>query len=120
MKLNVTPDKTMLEDSDMIVVDIRTEPEWRETGIVPGSHCITFFDERGRYDAAAFFAQIDALGGKTAHIGLICRTATRTHQVAMFMHGQGYARVRNLLGGIMQLMKEGYELVPYEGQGRCS
>ncbi len=114
MKLNVYPDKRMLEESDMVVVDIRTEPEWRQTGIVKGSHCITFFDERGRYDADAFFKAIDALGGKDAHIGLICRTATRTHQVAMFMHQNGY-KVQNLLGGVMKLIDEGYELVPYEG-----
>ena len=114
MKLNVTPDKTMLEASDMIVVDIRTEPEWRQTGIVPGSKCITFFDAYGNYNAEEFLKQIDALGGKEVHIGLICRTATRTHQVAMFMHQQGY-RVQNLLGGVMKLMAEGYELAPYEG-----
>ena len=114
MKLNVTPDKEMLEHSDMIVVDIRTEPEWRQTGIVPGSKCITFFDIYGNYDAEGFLKQIDALGGKDVHIGLICRTATRTRQVAMFMHQQGY-RVQNLLGGVMKLMQEGYELAPYEG-----
>jgi rhodanese-related sulfurtransferase len=112
MKLNVTPDKEMLEHSEMVVVDIRTEPEWIETGIVPGSHCITFFDAYGNYDAASFLKQIDTLGGKEAHIGLICRTATRTHQVAMFMHQHGY-RVQNLLGGIMQLREEGYALAPY-------
>lgn len=113
MKLNIVPDKALLEESDMIVVDIRTEPEWRQTGIVPGSKCITFFDAYGNYDAAGFLQQIDDLGGREAHIGLICRTATRTHQVAMFMHQQGY-KVQNLLGGIMKLMDEGYALVPYE------
>jgi rhodanese-related sulfurtransferase len=114
MKLNVTPDKEMLENSEMIVVDIRTEPEWRQTGIVPGSKCITFFDQYGNYDAKGFLEQIDELGGKDAHIGLICRTATRTHQIAMFMHQQGY-KVQNLLGGVMKLIDEGYELAPYEG-----
>jgi rhodanese-related sulfurtransferase len=113
MKLNVVPDREMLENSDMIVVDIRTEPEWRQTGIVPGSKCITFFDAYGNYDAEGFLKQIDALGGKEARIGLICRTATRTHQVAMFMHQQGY-NVQNLVGGVMKLMGEGYELAPYK------
>jgi rhodanese-related sulfurtransferase len=114
MKLNVTPDWEMLEASDMIVVDIRTEPEWRQTGIVPGSKCITFFDQYGNYDAEDFLRQIDELGGKEAHIGLICRTATRTHQIAMFMYQQGY-KVQNLLGGVTKLIEEGYDMVPYEG-----
>ncbi|MDS4013589.1 MAG: rhodanese-like domain-containing protein, partial [Candidatus Accumulibacter sp.] len=34
------------------IVDIRTEGEWKETGVVPGSQMITLFDERGRPDPA--------------------------------------------------------------------
>ena len=36
-----------LAASGVPVIDIRTRPEWEETGIVPGSHLLTFFDERG-------------------------------------------------------------------------
>lgn len=113
-RLNVFPDKAMLEESGMIVVDIRTEPEWRQTGIVPGSTCITFFDAYGNYDADSFLKAMDELGGKEAEIGLICRTGNRTHQVAMFMFQQGYKKVKNLDGGVMKLLGEGYELIPYQ------
>jgi len=113
MKLNVYPDKEMLENSDMIVVDIRTEPEWHQTGIVKGSHCITFFDAYGNYDAEGFLKQIDDLGGKEVHIGLICRTGSRTHQVAMFMAQHGY-KVQNLAGGVTKLAAEGYRLESYQ------
>ncbi len=112
--LNVFPDKQMLEESGMVVIDIRTEPEWRQTGIVPGSKCLTFFDQFGNYDAEAFLQEVDRLGGKEAEIGLICRTGNRTHQVAMFMFQQGYKKVKNLDGGVMKLMSEGYKLVPYQ------
>lgn len=112
MSINVTPDKELLENSDMIIVDIRTEGEWMQTGIVPGSKTIVFFDERGGYDAEGFLKQIDELGGKDVEIGLICRTGARTAQVAGFMEQQGY-NVKNLVGGVMKLAREGYELVPY-------
>jgi rhodanese-related sulfurtransferase len=112
MKLNVFPTQEMLQDPSMVIVDIRTEPEWRETGIVKGSHCITFFDADGSYDAKKFLEAMDALGGKNQHIGLICRTGNRTHQVAMFMHQQGY-KVQNLDGGITKLIAEGYRPVGY-------
>jgi rhodanese-related sulfurtransferase len=112
--LNIFPDKAMLEDSNMVVIDIRTAPEWEQTGIVPGSHCITFFDEFGQYDAEGFMKAVDELGGKEALIGLICRTGTRTHQVAMFMFQQGYKNVKNLDGGVMKLLSEGYRLQPYQ------
>ncbi len=113
MSINVTPDKELLENSEMIIVDIRTEGEWMETGIVPGSKTITFFDERGGYDAEGFLKQMDELGGKDVEIGLICRTGSRTAQVAGFMKQQGY-NVKNLVGGVMKLAREGYQLVPYQ------
>ena len=111
--MNVYPDKEMLENSDMVIVDIRTEPEWRQTGIVKGSHCVTFFDMSGNYDAEGFLAKIDELGGKEKEIGLMCRTGSRTAQVANFMSQQGY-NVKNLMGGVMKLIGEGYTLDSYK------
>ncbi|MEA3521533.1 MAG: rhodanese-like domain-containing protein [Campylobacterota bacterium] len=113
MSLDVFPDKNMLENSEMIIVDIRTKPEWRQTGIVKDSECITFFDARGHYDIRDFFKQIDALGGKNIKIGLICRTGSRTSQVAQLMYEQGY-NVKNLAGGVMKLLSDGYELSSYK------
>lgn len=112
--MNVYPDKEMLENSDMKIVDIRTPMEWTQTGVVPGSHTIMFFDQMGNYDAEGFLKAMDALGGKDVEIGLICRTGSRTAQVAGFMAQQGY-NVKNLAGGVMKLMSEGYELAPYQG-----
>ncbi|MGB5965240.1 MAG: rhodanese-like domain-containing protein [Sulfurimonadaceae bacterium] len=113
MSINVTPDKELLENSEMIIVDIRTQGEWAQTGVVPGCKTITFFDERGGYDAEGFLKQMDELGGKEAEIGLICRTGARTSQVANFMVQQGY-NAKNLVGGVMKLMGEGYQLSPYK------
>jgi len=110
--MNVYPDKEMLENSDMVIVDIRTEPEWQQSGIVSGSHCVTFFGMDGSYDAEGFLKKMDELGGKNKEIGLICRTGSRTSQVANFMAQQGY-NVKNLMGGVMKLMSEGYQLEPY-------
>ena len=111
--IHVYPDKEMLENSDMVVVDIRTEMEWLQTGVVPGCKTVTFFQMDGSYDAEGFMKAMDELGGKTQEIGLICRTGSRTAQVANFLQQQGY-NVKNLAGGVMKLMSEGYELVPYK------
>lgn len=113
MSINVYPDAQMLQDEKMIIVDIRTEGEWYQTGIVENSKCITFFDERGSYDIEGFLKSMDELGGKEQEIGLICRTGARTSQVANLLHSKGY-KVKNLVGGVMKLMQEGYELTPYK------
>ena len=114
MSIDIYPDKEMLENTDMVIVDIRTEMEWQQTGIVKGAKCITFFDMMGNYDVEKFLGEIDKLGGKDVEIGLICRTGSRTSQVASFMHQNGY-NVKNLAGGIMKLMSEGYQPEPYKG-----
>ncbi|PHR56694.1 MAG: sulfurtransferase [Arcobacter sp.] len=111
--MNVYPDIEMLENSDMKVVDIRTPMEWQETGVVPGSTMVTFFDQMGNYDAESFLKAMDELGGKDVEIGLICRTGNRTAQVAGFMAQQGY-NVKNLDGGVTKLINEGYDLDVYK------
>ncbi len=111
--MNIYPTKEILENSDMKVVDVRTDMEWQQTGVVPGSHTITFFDHMGNYDAEGFLKAMDDLGGKSVEIGLICRTGSRTAQIAGFMAQQGY-NVKNLAGGVMKLMSEGYDLEPYK------
>ena len=113
MSIHINADIEIIKDEKMIIVDIRTEGEWHESGIIQGSVCITFFDERGEYDVEDFVKRLEALGGKDQKIGLICRSGARTAQVANFLHGQGY-NVRNLVGGIMKLMQDGYELTPYK------
>ena len=93
--------------SGMKIIDIRTEPEWRETGVVENSIPITFFDEQGRYDAGAFLEMLNKHVKKDREFALICRTGSRTTAVSDFLSKQGY-KVVNLKGGIKRLMAQGY------------
>jgi len=99
--------------SGMKIIDIRTSPEWRETGIVENSVPITFFFFLGRYDAQAFLAQLDKHVKKDREFALICRTGNRTVAVSDFLSKQGY-KVVNLKGGIVKLMKQGYMPEKYQ------
>ena len=112
MSIDIYPTLEKLEETKMVIVDVRTEPEWRQTGVIKGCHCITFFDAAGRYDAEAFLLALDALGGKETEIGLICRTGARTAQIAAFLHQHGY-NVKNIAGGVTRLTQLGYRLTPY-------
>lgn len=96
-----------------VIVDIRTPPEWRQTGVIDGAVLLTFFDERGRYDAAGFVAALDralAANGKDA-VTLVCRTGSRTGQVKGFLQGLGYD-VDHLEGGMMRALRAGLAPVP--------
>lgn len=98
--------------SGIKIIDIRTEPEWKETGLVENAIPITFFDEQGRYDAQAFVNELNKHVKKDREFALICRTGNRTVAVSEFLSKQGY-KVINLKGGIKRLMSQGYIPEPY-------
>ncbi|WP_456380431.1 rhodanese-like domain-containing protein [Hydrogenimonas sp.] len=111
--VHIRPTKEMLEEGSITIVDIRTRSEWIETGIVPGAHCITFFDEFGNYDTEKFLEAYHGIADKETVVGLICRTGNRTRMVANFLRQHGY-RALNLDGGVFYLKSIGFELVPYD------
>ena len=41
----------MLLENDVPLIDIRTEGEWYETGVINSSHLLTFFEKDGSYDS---------------------------------------------------------------------
>ena len=106
---NVTPE---LVKSGIKIIDIRTEPEWVQTGIVEDSITITFFDARGNYDAQKFLDTISGYVNKGEEFALICRTGNRTTAVSDFLGKNGYD-VINLKGGVKRLMQQGYTLKKY-------
>lgn len=90
------------------VIDIRTAAEWEETGIVPGSHLLTFFDERGRAEPAAWLEKAGAIAQPGEPLVVICRTGNRTRAVSQFLSQQArYATVYNVRRGIYAWMKDG-------------
>jgi rhodanese-related sulfurtransferase len=101
-----------LAASGVTVIDIRTEPEWRETGVVAGSKLLTFFDEKGRADPPAWLAKVKALAQPDQPVVLICRSGNRTRAASQFLFQQaGYKTVYNVTGGTLQWRKDGRELV---------
>ena len=92
-----------MEAQNVPVIDIRTPGEWKETGVIPGSHKIMFFDERGNYNVQKFLDELHKVApDKDKPVILVCRTASRTKIVGDFLSKQvGYKKVRDLKGGIM-------------------
>jgi rhodanese-related sulfurtransferase len=99
--------------SGVTIIDIRTQPEWEETGILPGSHLITFFDERGRADPAAWLDKVKPFAKPGDPVIVICRSGNRTKAVSQFLAKQaGYSTVYNVKDGIRGWQREKYPVVP--------
>ena len=82
------------------IVDIRTAPEWRESGLLQGAIPITFFDEQGNYDINAFLKELNAKVDTTKPFALICHTGSRTSMLAPFLSEKLHYKVINLKGGM--------------------
>ena len=107
--VNASP---QIVQSGIKIIDIRTEPEWAQTGIVKDSITITFFDAHGNYDVQKFINELDQHVKKGEEFALICRTGNRTTTISDFLGKQGY-NVINLQGGVVKLARHGFELVQY-------
>lgn len=107
------PLTTALHKTGIKIIDIRTEGEWKQTGIVKGSYPITFFDEKGHYDSDDFLRKLNKVINKTENFAIICRSGNRTTSVAKFLRKEGYLHVLNLKGGIKQAIANGVELERY-------
>ena len=103
-----------LQKDGSAVIDIRTPPEWKETGVIKDSHKLMFFDERGGYNVEKFLEELQkVVKDKNQPFILVCRTASRTKMVGKFLAKDvGYAHVKELSGGIVYgWMKKGKETV---------
>ena len=97
------------------IVDIRTPEEWSETGVIEGSHLITFFDAEGNYDARAWLAEFSAIAAPDEPVAIICQRGGRSSTVSRFLDARvGYERIHNVQRGIARWIAEGRPTVPIE------
>ena len=98
--------------SGVPVIDIRTEGEWKESGVVPGSRLITLFDEKGRPDPA-WLEKVKGVAKPDQPVIIICRSGNRTKAGSQMLVQQGgYQKVYNVKDGIRSWAKEGRIMSP--------
>lgn len=95
------------------LVDIRLQKEWEETGIVGGSRLLTYFDEQGRHDDAAWLDKLKPIARPEQPVILICRSGNRTRAASQFLAQQaGYRTVYNVKSGIKGWIAGGKPVEP--------
>ena len=81
------------------LIDIRTPPEWKETGVARGAKLVNMLHPQGAPGFAnALLEQVK--GDRNAPIALICRTGNRTTQVQRYLQSQGFTQVYNVKEGM--------------------
>ncbi len=82
---------------NILIIDIRTPEEWRETGVIPGARRVDFY--RGpNVLLKSVLEMVD--GNRNAPIALVCHSGSRTIQAQKFLQAQGFTQVYNLKEGM--------------------
>ena len=93
---------TEIQDSDYILVDVRTIEEY-ESGHIQDAINFDFYSE-------SFQKEILSLD-KSSSIILYCRTQNRSTKTANYLKENGYKEITVLEGGITSWVKNGNDLV---------
>lgn len=81
----------------IVLIDIRTPEEWKETGVPATAHAITMHQ-----DPRAFTEKLLAAmeGDRTRPVALICRTGNRSSNLRAEMRRAGFANVADVGEGM--------------------
>ena len=75
----------ILLESSVPLIDIRTEGEWHETGVINSSHLLTFFDKDGNYDFKKWMIEVVGIANEIGPVIIMCRSGRRSRIVSDMM-----------------------------------
>ncbi len=93
---------TEIQDTDYILVDVRTLEEY-ESGHIQDAIHFDFYSESFQNDILSL--------DKSSSIILYCRTQNRSTKTANYLIENGYKEIIVLVGGITSWVKKGNDLV---------
>ena len=95
-----------LSNNNIPIVDIRRSSEWDQTGVVPESILLTFFDKEGKYNYDEWYEKLRLEIDEGKPIILICRTGRRTKIIAEIMDKKFDNVIYNAKNGITSWIDE--------------
>ena len=102
------------QENGGVVIDIRREEEWKETGIIKGSQTITAFTKDGKIHPDFPKNFFDLIDDVDVPILLYCRTGNRTGILGKALIDQaGQTNVGHLSDGIVGWKKQGFPIVDF-------
>ena len=102
------------QENGGVVIDIRREEEWKETGIIKGSQTITAFTKDGKIHPDFPKKFFDLIDDVDVPILLYCRTGNRTGILGKALIDQvGQTNVGHLSDGIVGWKKQRFPIVDF-------
>ena len=91
-----------MQDNDLIIVDIRSQKEWKNTGTIIDSKKITAFDEEGNFQSN-FLESFQNIAGLTTKVVFVSKNGDISSILANgFAEQLDYKHIYSLKGGIQE------------------
>jgi len=110
---NIPVSIEFIESNKMKIIDIRTQSEWKDLGVVKDAHFITFFNEKSKYDIDYFLEKLNKVIEKDEKFAIISNSSSRTKLISNLLGHKLDYDVVNLIGGMEKLIEEGYKVQEY-------
>ncbi len=105
LTLEALSGRQLASDPNLLVVDIRSPEEWKESGVIEGALLVT-------YNSPESFLSAVAPNLKDGQrLALICRSGNRSSRAARQIAGMVEFPVVDIQGGMLRILKEGYRPV---------
>lgn len=99
--LSFSPEEILAFGDEVLFVDIRTAPEWHETGVLPNARLHTFQGE------VSFLEDLQRLSAENPRpVVLICRSDNRTTQAARLLAPHLDVPVISVNRGVLAVLRE--------------
>ena len=95
-----------LSNANIPIVDVRRSSEWEQTGVIPNSILLTFFDEKGDYNYHQWYEKLRLEIDESKPIILICRSGKRSKIIAQMMNENFDHVIYNAKRGIISWVDE--------------
>ena len=95
-----------LSIANIPIVDVRRSSEWEQTGVIPNSILLTFFDEKGDYNYHQWYEKLRLEIDENKPIILICRSGKRSKIIAQMMNENFKYIIYNAKRGINSWIDE--------------
>ena len=111
-----TPEDFEVAKSEgVVIIDIRLEQEWQETGIIEGAETITAFEANGGLHPEFQQKFMTVVPSPETPVFLYCHMGVRTTNLGKALVEQlGFLHVTHLTGGILSWKADGYETINYK------
>ena len=94
------------------LIDIRSPIEWKETGVIEGSHLITFFNDKGKVNLDNWYVKFNIVADKSKPFILICASGVRSKFASFILSNQfSFPKIYDASEGISGWLKQGQPVI---------